>query len=114
MLDLALRGRLEMCLSAFILEEVAGVLTCKFGWDEYRTEQALQGIENAATGISQLRLPEVIADGHADNRILECAVAASADYLTTGDRKHLLPIGECQGTRVINAPRFLSELGHVR
>ena len=113
-LDLALRGRLEMCLSPFILEEVAAVLTRKFGWDEDRTEQALQGIENAATVIDLPRLPELIADGHADNRILECAVAANADYLITGDRRHLLPIGEYHGTRVINAPRFLSELAQVR
>ena len=112
-LELALRGRLEMCLSPFILEEVAGVLRRKFGWDEERTEQALQGIENAATVIDPPRLPEVIADGHPDNRILECAVAASADYLITGDRRHLLPVGEYQGTRVVNAPRFLSELGSV-
>ncbi|MDE2939464.1 MAG: putative toxin-antitoxin system toxin component, PIN family [Chloroflexota bacterium] len=113
-LDLAIRGRLEMCLSAFVLEEVAGVLTRKFGWDEERTDQALQGIENAATLIDPPRLPELIADGHADNRILVCAVAASAGYLITGGRRHLLAIGEQQGTRLINAPRFLSEVGQVR
>ena len=27
-----------------------------------------------------------------------------------GDRRHLLPIGEHQGIRIVNAPRFLSEL----
>ena len=30
-LELALRGRFELCLSPFILEEVAGVLGRKFG-----------------------------------------------------------------------------------
>ena len=113
-LELALRGRFEFYLSRFILEEVAGVLTRKFDWDEERTAQVLQAIENGATVIDPPRLPELIEDGHADNRILECAVAANADYLTTGDRRHLLPIGEHQGTRIINAPRFLSALGQVR
>ena len=57
---------------------------------------------------SNLRaLEEVIESGHPDNRVLECAVAASADYLVTGDRRHLLPIGEHQGTMIVNAPRFL-------
>ena len=113
-LELALRGRFEFLLSRFILEEVAGVLVRKFDWDDERTAQVLQGIENAATVVDPPRLPEPIEGGHPDNRILECAVAASADYLVTGDRRHLLPIGEHQGTRIINAPRFLSVLAQVR
>ena len=110
-LELALRGRFEFYLSLVILEEVAGVLGRKFGWDVERTAQALRVLENAATVIEPpRRLPEVIAGAHADNRVLECAVAAAADYLVTGDRRHLLPIGEHQGTRIVNAPRFLSAL----
>ena len=112
--ELALRGRFEFCLSRFILEEPAGVLVRKFGWDEERTAQAIRVIENAAAIIDPPRLAEVIEGGHADNRVLECAAAARADYLVTGDRRHLLPIGEHQGTRIINAPRFLSVLEQVR
>ena len=112
-LELALRGRFELCLSRFILEEVAGVLTRKFDWDEERAAQVLQGIENAAIVIDPPRLPELIEGGHADNRILECAAAASADYLVTGDRRHLLPLGEHRGAGIVNAPRFLSGLGQV-
>ena len=76
-LELALRGRFEFYLSLFILKEVAGVLGRKFGWDEERTAQAVLVIENAATVIDPPRLPEVIGGGHADNRVLECAVAAA-------------------------------------
>lgn len=107
-LELALRGRFEFFLSLFILEEVAGVLVRKFGWDGERTAQAIGRLENAATIIEPPRLEEVIAGGHADNRVLECAVAANADYLVTGDRRHLLPLEEHRGARIVNAPRFLS------
>ena len=110
-LELALRGRFEFYLSRFILEEVAGVLVRKFGWGEERTTEAGLVLETAANVIEPPRLPEVIEGGHADNRVLDCAVAASADYLITGDRRHLLPIGEHRGARIVNAPRFLSELG---
>ncbi|MXZ90330.1 MAG: putative toxin-antitoxin system toxin component, PIN family [Chloroflexi bacterium] len=110
-LELALRGRFELVLSWFILGEVAGVLTRKFGWDEERTNQAIGILENAATVIEPPRLEEeVIEGGHPDNRVLECAVVAKADYLVTGDRRHLLPIGEHEGVSVLNAPRFLSAL----
>ena len=112
-LELALRGRFEIFFSRFILEEVAGVLTRKFDWDEERTAQVLHGIENAATVINPPRLPELIEGGHADNRILECAEAANADYLITGDRRHLLPLGEYRGARIVNAPRFLSLLAQA-
>ena len=113
-LELARRGRFEFYLSRFILEEVAGVLTRKFGWDEERAAQVLRGIENAADVIEPPRFPEMIAGDHPDNRILECAGVAKADYLVTGDRRHLLPIGEHQGTSIVNAPRFLSRLEEVR
>ena len=109
-LELALRGRFELCLSPFILEEVAGVLERKFDWTEERSAQALRALGDGATVIEPRQLPEVIGGGHADNRILECAPAASADYLVTGDRRHLLPLGEHRGTRIVNAPRFLSAL----
>ena len=113
-LELALRGRFELCLSPFILEEVAGVLGRKFDWAEERSSQALRALGDAATVIEPSRLPEMIEGGHADNRILECAVEASADYLVTGDRRHLLPLEEHQGARIVNAPRFLSVLAQVR
>ncbi len=111
-LELALRGRFELYVSTFILEEAAGVLARKFDWDAERSSQALSALGNAATVIYPRRLPEVIEGSHADNRILECAVEASADYLVTGDRRHLLPLGTHEGVRILNAPRFLSALGN--
>lgn len=110
-LELALRGRFELCLSPFILEEVAGVLVRKFDWTEERAAQVLKTLGDTAIVIEPPRLPEMIEGGHADNRILECAVEASADYLVSGDRRHLLPLEEHQGARILNAPRFLSFLG---
>ena len=109
-LELALRGRFELYLSPFILEEVAGVLGRKFGWDEDRATEARHTLEKAAVVIEPQRLPDVIDANEADNRILECAFEASADYLVTGDRRHLLPLEEHRGVRILNAPRFLSIL----
>ena len=112
-LELALRGRFEFFLSWFILGEVAGVLVRKFGWDEERTAQAVRTLENAATVIEPPPMEEVIEGDHPDNRVLECAVAAHAHYLVTGDRRHLLPLEEHRGARIVNAPRFLSLLAQA-
>lgn len=105
--DLALRGRFELYLSVFILEETAGVLSRKFGWDGDRVAEARRTLEGAAIVIEPQRLPDVIEANEADNRILECAVEASADYLVTGDRRHLLPLEEHRGVKILNASRFL-------
>ena len=70
-LEPALRGRFELCLSQFILEEVAGVMVRRVGWEEEPTAQALSVLDNAATVIEPPRLPEVIPGGHSDNRALE-------------------------------------------
>ena len=90
------------------------MLTRKFDWDEDRTAQAIRAIENAATVIDSPPWPEVIGSGHTANQVLQCAVAASADYLVIGNRRHLLPIGEHQGSRIINAPVSCPALGRLR
>ena len=110
-LELARRRRFELYLSEFIQREVAGVLTRKFGWDANRSFQALGMPRNAATMIEPRRRTAVIENSHADNRILDCVVEARADCLITGDRRHLLPLAEHRGARIVNAPRFLTRLG---
>ena len=107
-LDLARRGRFELYLSQFILREVAGVLERKFGWSQELANQAVEMLQDTATLIEPSRFPDVIAANHADNRILACAAETSADYLVTGDRRHLLPLGQHGTARILNAPRFLS------
>ena len=51
-LELALRGRFELYISDFILDEVAGVLVRKFDWAEERSSQALSVLRNAASIIA--------------------------------------------------------------
>ena len=109
-LDLARRGRFELCLSPFIMEEVSGVLGRKFGWSEGRSTQAIQMLRDAATVVEPRQIPAVVEGNEADNLILGCAVEISADYLITGDRRHLLPLGKHGSGRILNASRFLSAL----
>ena len=45
-----------------------------------------------------------------DNRILECAAAARAEFLVTGDKEHLLPLGSYRGTRIVTPAQFLDLL----
>ena len=109
-LEYGRRGRFELVLSPFILAEVEGVLARKFGWSEERSSQAVAMLRAAATIVEPIDRVEMVAGGHADNRILACAVEAEADYLVTGDRQHLLPIGEYEGIPIVRAPALVSLL----
>lgn len=109
-LELARRGRFELYLSTFILQETAGVLTRKFGWSEERSTQALQTLQGTAVVVEPQRILSVIENHQADNQILAYALEASADYLITGDRRHLLFLETYRNVRIINAPQFLSLL----
>jgi putative PIN family toxin of toxin-antitoxin system len=43
----------------------------------------------------------------ADEMILECALAAEADYIVSGDKKHLLPLREFHGIPIVSPSDFL-------
>ena len=52
-------------------------------------------------------LKKIVADPD-DDKVLECAVVASATHIVTGDRKHLLPLGSYHGIRIVSPAEFLS------
>ena len=47
----------------------------------------------------------IINEDAEDNKILECALAAGADIIVTGD-KHLLELGKFRKTRILTPRRF--------
>jgi putative PIN family toxin of toxin-antitoxin system len=44
-----------------------------------------------------------------DNIFLAAAVEGQANYIVSGDKKHLLSLGEYQGIRILTATQFVSE-----
>ncbi|MEM2098820.1 MAG: putative toxin-antitoxin system toxin component, PIN family [Candidatus Bathyarchaeia archaeon] len=51
----------------------------------------------------------VVVEHPADDKFIECALAAGADYIVSGDR-HLLKIGSYQKTRISTVSEFLQSL----
>lgn len=45
-----------------------------------------------------------------DHRYLECAKDGRADYLVTGDKKHLLALKKFEGTKIISPKEFTNIL----
>lgn len=45
-----------------------------------------------------------------DNKIFSCALEAKADYIVSGDKKHVLSIGEYKGIKTVSPKDFIEEL----
>ena len=107
-LELARQGSIELFYSSFILEEVARILKGpKFRWAEARIEDAIGSFPARLAPPARRRL-SVVRDP-TDNRVLECAVAARAHYLVTGDR-HLLELGSYFRLRIVTARDLLNSI----
>jgi predicted nucleic acid-binding protein len=62
----------------------------------------------------QLYLPVAqapVTEDPDDEMFIECAVAAQAEYLVTGDKAHLLEVKQVSGTSIVSVSNFLAELG---
>jgi putative PIN family toxin of toxin-antitoxin system len=102
---LALRGAFELAISEAILAELREKLASKFGLVEPELDRAEQTVRGAATIVE----PETnlkVLDDEPDNRILECALAAQASAIVTGD-KHLLALGVYEGIGVMTVAELL-------
>jgi predicted nucleic acid-binding protein len=40
--------------------------------------------------------------------LLECALTAEAEFLVSGDKRHLLALREFRGTRIVSCATFLN------
>ena len=109
-LDLAAEGRFSLFLSNFILEEVAGVMPRKFGWDLQRVARTFSVLTDTATILDPPNSGHTLTGHPPDDRILDCVAAAEADFLVTGDRRHLLPLRTFGNARIVTAAEFLEEL----
>jgi putative PIN family toxin of toxin-antitoxin system len=111
-IESAIDGDIDLVIASPVIEELERVLTVKLGLDKDRVSEIEALLSELAS--SQLPPPPVppapITGDPDDDRILACAVRGQVDVLVSGDRRHLLPIGEHEGVRIITAQTLLAEL----
>ncbi|MCE9518740.1 MAG: PIN domain-containing protein [Verrucomicrobia bacterium] len=102
------QGRCESVVSPVLLAEYHETI------DELRLDYPKRPpVEwaDALTDSAELVFPMERASGATpdpdDEMVLECALAGEADFIVTGDKKHLLPLREFRGTRIISPSDFL-------
>lgn len=86
--NLAMSGRVQLCVSEPILAEYEDVLRrLRLGIGPKRAGVVLGQIREAAQFFIPTKTVTVAGDSD-DNMFLECAEAAHADYLVTGNLRH--------------------------
>jgi len=111
-LEQAVDGKLDLVLAAPVLTELQRILVSKLSFEPKRylevegllRDLAVESIEAPA------RTPTPITGDPDDDLILACAVVASVDILVSGDRKHLLPLGDYEGVRIVSPQALLAGL----
>lgn len=92
--------------------ELERVLRQKLGFEEgrFREVDALLRETAVATVPAPPGQPEEISGDRDDDLVLACACAAGVSVLVSGDRKHLLPLREHDGIRILTPQALLAEL----
>lgn len=111
LLEEAIDGRIELVVPELVLAELERVLTKKLGFSAEQVVAVRALLRQVATEEPAPAAAVAALTGDpADDAILACAVEAGVDVLATGDRKHLLPIGEHRGVRLLTPQALLAEL----
>ena len=97
---------MRLAVSEPILAEVRRVLGDKFRRAPEEVAEADRLIRGFAELVTPTRRLAVVVEDPEDDRILECAVAAGAQVLVSGD-KHLLRLGKFEGIVIVTVAAFL-------
>ncbi len=115
LLEASIAREVELYSSAVLLDELVHTL----GYLKFGARIALFGTRIAAlmaqytalvSLVAPASVPRVAANDADDDHVIAAAVAARAELIVTGDRKHLLPIGSHQGIAIVTAREVVDRL----
>jgi len=106
-LELFIKGEIEVYISPFILKELEGILRKKFEWNEKQLQKILDKIKKKAVIVQPETKISIIKAKKDDNRILECGVDGRVQYIISGDKRHILPLKNFRGIKILSPSEFL-------
>jgi putative PIN family toxin of toxin-antitoxin system len=114
-IDASIDGRIELVLADPVIDELERVLTLKLGFEPERVRDItalLIDISVARVGAPTQPVEAITGDPD-DDVVLACGVNADAQIIVSGDRRHMLPVREHRGIRIISPQALLAELARA-
>ena len=106
---MGLNKKAQLCVSEPILKEYEQVLSYpRLRFVPQEVARFLARVRSASILVAPTRRVSASPD-EPDNRFLECAEAAGADFLVTGNKRHFLK--RWKTTEVVNARKLLGMIG---
>jgi len=108
-----LRGEMELVTSAAQLAELAEVLARPRLQKYLDADEAEAIVGNMRARALVLEAPPDVdlSPDPKDNPILAAAIAGKADLIVSGDKRHMLALGEVEGIAIVTARDALDRLG---
>lgn len=109
-LEAARSGEVDLYTSKEILLELSNKLENKFFHSQTDVERILTRLSKFVKIVIPKEKLTIINDDPTDNKILEAAVEAKADFIVSGDKKHILSLNEFKGIKIVSPAVFLKQL----
>lgn len=108
------QGKVRLVASEEILREISQVLNYPklrkvYEAEEMSHEELIEAVLKVVQFVQVTRRVKVVLEHPADDKFLECALEAKADYVVSGD-KHLLKVGNYEKIQVVSVHEFLGVL----
>jgi putative PIN family toxin of toxin-antitoxin system len=108
-----LRGEIQLLTSPSPLKEFEKVLKDKFKLNIHLVREIIEEVMDVAEIVEVSSHIKAISYPDEDNRVLECAVDGKAEFIVTGDTRHILPLKEYGGIKILSPSEFLKHLPTV-
>jgi uncharacterized protein len=99
-------ARICLFISEPIRQELLRILQTKFSWSNDQVNEILLQLESCTELVRPIETLDVVKEDPDDNRVLECAVAAGARFIVSGDND-LLRLGQFRNIRIVKVADFL-------
>jgi len=107
--NLVLSGKIDLAISESILEEISEVLLRpKFKLSKSFVKEFIRELEEITELVEPKRRVKVVKADPDDDRIIECAIAAKADYLISGN-KDLYELESFEDILILTPTQFLEK-----
>lgn len=114
-LDAVRDGRLTAFTSLALLDELADVLgrqhlAALVARLATTPGELVYGYSKLASTVTVLDVPRAVLGDLDDDQVLACALAARAELIVSGDKKHLLPMRYYQGIPIVAPAQAIERL----
>lgn len=103
-IDLCIKRKIIPIFNLKIKKEVNFILGNIKVNQKYKNK--IQKIFKIGEGVKNIKKLNIISEDLEDNKFLECAKAAKADYIITNDR-HLLDLNKFGNTKIVRPSEFI-------